>query len=133
MCGQACSNKGRCWHQSVSPGTYPSWQRGFASEQSQLANAASAASASHSGKLQGVRAARSARTKGATLVLARLGWHLSVRPTLLRSYRCAVSRDERHCAASKEVWGTSAEHSGETQRHASPPLRGFVSSGEQEG
>jgi len=26
-----------------------------------------------------------AETKGATLVLARLGWHLSVRPTLLRS------------------------------------------------
>src|SRR5258708_18437748 len=70
---QLFTSKGRCWHQSVSPGTYPSWQRGCASEHSQLANAASAASASHSGKLQGVRAARSARTKGATLVLARLG------------------------------------------------------------
>jgi hypothetical protein len=51
-------------------GSYPSRQRCCATEHSQLANAASAASASHSGKLQGVRASRSAETKGtAQLVL----------------------------------------------------------------
>src|SRR5258708_1983088 len=51
-------------------------------------------------------------------------WFLPVSATLLRSYRYAVSRDERHCAA-------SASHSGETQGEASqpyptppPPLRG---------
>ena len=48
-----------------------------------------------------MRAARSARTKGATLVLARLGnaaaqLNLSVSPTRLRHYCCAVRRDERH-------------------------------------
>jgi len=41
---------GRCWHLSVSPGTYPSRQRDCVAT-----------------------AARSAETKGATLVLARLG------------------------------------------------------------
>ena len=63
-----------------------------------------------------------------------------------RKRRCAVltrsanaaarlllrSQAERK-AASKEVWGTSAEHSGETQGEASPPLRGFVSSVERSG
>ena len=88
------------WHQSVSPGTYPSWQRGFASS-----------------------AARSARTKGATLVLARLGnatasLNLSVSPTRLRRYCCAVRRDARHTAArSAETKGTAQLPcgSGETQ------------------
>src|SRR6266481_2767650 len=41
-------------------------------------------------------------------------WFLPVSATRLRRYRCAVSRDERHCAA-------SASHSGETQGDASPP------------
>jgi len=35
-------------------------------------------------------------------------WFLPVSATLLRNYRCAVSRDERHCAA-------SASHSGRTK------------------
>jgi hypothetical protein len=90
--------------QWVLPGTYPSWQRGCASEHSQLANAASAASASHSGKLQGVGAARSARTKGATLVFARLGNAASQLPLrgqprrkALRSYPAGqVRRKETH-------------------------------------
>src|SRR5258708_4008227 len=30
-------------------------------------------------------------------------WFLPVSATLLRSYRCAVSRDERHCAATLRV------------------------------
>jgi hypothetical protein len=50
-------------------------------------------------------AAQSGRTKG---------WFLPVPPTLLRSYRCAVSRNERHCAA-------SAPHSDEMKGEASPP------------
>src|SRR5713226_6325529 len=54
-----------------------------------------------------------------TLVLARLGnatasLNLSVSPTRLRRYCCAVRRDERHCAA-------TASRSGETQGDASPP------------
>jgi len=73
--------KGRCWHQSVSPGTYPSWQRGFASS-----------------------ATRSARTKGATLVLARLGNATASLPLrgqprrkALRSYPAGqVRRKETH-------------------------------------
>src|SRR5216683_2510579 len=40
--------------------------------------------------------------------------NLSVSPTRLRRYCCAVSRDERHCAA-------TASRSGETQGEASPP------------
>src|SRR6266436_8332216 len=41
-------------------------------------------------------------------------WFLPVSATRLRRYSFAVSRDERHCAA-------SASHSGETQGDASPP------------
>src|SRR6266851_2552220 len=54
-------------------------------------------------------------------------WFLPVSATRLRRYRCAVSRDERHCAA-------TASRSGETQGEASPlhttplpPLRGGLS------
>jgi hypothetical protein len=46
---------------------------------------------------------------------SRQRWFLPVPPTLLRSYRCAVSRNERHCAA-------SAPHSDEMKGDASPPL-----------
>src|SRR5260221_8455720 len=40
-------------------------------------------------------------------------WFLPVSATRLRRYRCAVSRDERHCAA-------SASHSGETKGEGMP-------------
>ena len=43
------------------------------------------------------------KSSGAMLAPIRLTWHLSVLATRLRRYRCAVSRDERHCAATLRV------------------------------
>src|SRR5712692_2088613 len=92
--GVGSHQRGRCWHQSVSPGTYPSGQR------------CCAASAPHSG-----------RTKGATLVLARLA--NAAAPLLLRSQ----ARRKAYRARSAETKGTAQlpYGSGETQGEASPP------------
>src|SRR6266851_1563178 len=116
--GVGSHQRGRCWHQSVSPGTYPSGQR------------CCAASAPHSG-----------RTKGATLVLARLGnatasLNLSVSPTRLRRYCCAVRRDARHTVRGQprrkalRSYPAGQVRRKETHPHhpsvPPPPLRGRV-------
>src|SRR6266851_3631952 len=83
---------GRCWHLSVSPGTYPSRQRGCA------------ATAAQSGETQGIPCAVSRDER-----------HCAV---LTRSANAAARLLLRSQAERKAA---SASHSGETQGDASPP------------
>ena len=75
--GNRPATTGDHWHISVLPGTYPSGQRCCAAS------------------------LRSGRTKGATLVLARLGWHLSVRPGTYPSWQRGFASSAARSARTK--------------------------------